>query len=175
MTKLLNLFSLRKKKTDGSADRQKEAVPIPNVRQNSENQNEGGSKWERIREGLEKGFSKQEAIASLKGWINEMTQQCVIEGISSIVPKRGGTAGLFGADDCWLNIGYQLRPSIKSADKVQLCCIIVREANGMCMEQQITNDATPEEIRNLFVADEIIEKSKEAWLDMARRMWEKYV
>lgn len=175
MKKLLNLFTRRKKKTDGSADKQKESVPLPTVPQVSENQKECGSKWDRIRLGLEKGFSNQKAIASLKGWINEMMQQCSSEGISSIAPRRGGTAGPFGADDCWLNIGYQLRPSIKSADKVQLCCIIVREANGMCMEQQITNDATPEEIRNLFVADEIIEKSKKAWLDMARRMWEKYV
>lgn len=175
MTRLLNLFSLRKRKMNSTVGMQKETVPLPSIHQIPKNQNEGGTKWDCIRLGLEKGFSKQEAIASLKGWINEMTQQCISEGISSIVPKRGGTAGLFGADDCWLNIGYQLRPSIKSADKVQLCCIIVREANGMCMEQQITNDATPEEIRNLFVADEIIEKSKEAWLDMARRMWEKYV
>lgn len=175
MKSILNLFSLKKKKADSPAVKQKKTVSLPPIPRISENQNECGSKWDRIKLGLEKGFSNQEAIASLKGWINEMMQQCISKGISSIVPKRGGTAGLFGADDCWLNIGYQLRPSIKSADKVQLCCIIVQEANGMCMEQQITNDDTPEEIRNLFVADEIIEKSKKAWLDMARRMWEKYV
>lgn len=174
MKKLLNLFSRRKKKTDGSADKQKESVPLPTVPQVSENQKECGSKWDRIRLGLEKGFSNQEAIASMNRWINEMVQKCLDEGISSIAPKIGGIAGPFGAEDFWLNIGYQLRPSIKSSEKVQLCCIIVRDANGMCMEQMVINDSTPVEVRNLFIDDEIIEKSKKVWLDMAKRMWEEY-
>ncbi len=172
---LLNLFSKRKKKTGGSVDIQKEPVPLPSVHQISENQNEYGSKWNRIRLGLEKGFSKQEVIASLKQYINEVTLKCLNEGISSIAPKTGGIAGPFGADGCWLNFGYQFRPSIKSSDKVQLCCIIILGANDMCMEQKVIDDSTPEEVRNLFAYDEIIEKSKKAWLDMAKRAWEEYV
>lgn len=45
----------------------------------------------------------------------------------------------------------------------------------MCIEQAVINDSTPEEVQNMFTDDEIIEKSKKLWLDLAKRMYEEYV